>query len=117
MKDDITELENLYDILNELINNFDNITSSTTVICGDFTAIVGRKPHHESYSCLGRHSRGTRNASGQYLIDFCETNDFKIANTCLQHHARHITTWSQHRTNKKTNKIETIYNQIDYILV
>ena len=116
VKDDITELENLYDILNELINNFDNITSSTTVICGDFNAIVGRKPNHES-SCLGRHSRGTRNASGQYLIDFCETNDFKIANTCFQHHARHITTWSQQRTNKNTNKIETIYNQIDYILV
>ena len=34
-----------------------------------------------------------------------------------KHHARHIITWSQQRTNKNTNKIETIYNQIDYILV
>ena len=40
-----------------------------------------------------------------------------ITNSCFQHSARHITTWSQNKINLVTNKMVTIFNQIDYIIV
>ena len=40
-----------------------------------------------------------------------------IANSCFQHPAKHMTTWSQRRTDPITKKTVSIYNQIDSIIL
>ena len=115
VKDDYTELIELYDVLNELLSNFKNLAGSFTIIAGDFNAKVGKQlPGEKS---IGKYSRGYRNTSGQTLLDFCDSHDLVIANSCFQHPARHQTTWQQTRKNKNTNKLVTIYNQIDYVII
>ncbi len=91
--------------------------SSITIIGGDFNAKVGKRAKDEEISCLGRYSKGVRNRSGELLIEFCEKNKLFMTNTAFQHPSKHITTWSQSRTNKQTNKVQHIHNQIDYIIV
>ena len=66
--------------------------------------------------CLGVWSRGIRNDNGSKLIDFCEERNLIVANSCFQHPAKHITTWSQQRTDTDTGAVNTIFNQIDYII-
>lgn len=105
----------MYSKLADLINNYQNITASTIFIAGDFNSKVGKTTGNESY--LGQYSRGRRNNSGQCLIDFCEIHQLFIANSAFQHKASHITTWEQHREDKKTGKMIHIYNQIDFVLV
>ena len=51
------------------------------------------------------------------MLEFCERNGKIIANNCFQHPAKHITTWSQRRTNPVTKQTVSIYNQIDYIIL
>ena len=115
VKDDYTELIELYDVLNELLSNFKNLAGSFTIIAGDFNAKVGKQVPGEK--SIGKYSRGYRNTSGQTLLDFCDSHDLVIANSCFQHPARHQTTWQQTRKNKNTNKLVTIYNQIDYVII
>ena len=114
VKDDPKELNDLYDDLNNVL---DKLSSTTTIIIGDWNAKVGKRTALDN--CLGRYSRGRRNLSGQQLIDFCEAYNYKVANSCFQHPARHQTTWSQKRTitDKDNEKLITIFNMIDYILV
>ena len=114
VKDDPKELNDLYDDLNNVL---DKLSSTTTIIIGDWNAKVGKRTDLDN--CLGRYSRGRRNLSGQQLIDFCEAYNYKVANSCFQHPARHQTTWSQKRTitDKDNEKLITIFNMIDYILV
>ena len=97
--------------------SLDKLSSTTTIIIGDWNAKVGKRTDLDN--CLGRYSRGRRNLSGQQLIDFCEAYNYKVANSCFQHPARHQTTWSQKRTitDKDNEKLITIFNMIDYILV
>ena len=40
-----------------------------------------------------------------------------IANSCFQHPAKHITTWTQKRIDTDTKTAINIYNQIDYIIL
>ena len=40
---------------------------------GDFNAKVVK--NNTNINCLGKYSRGKRNASGETLIDFCEINN------------------------------------------
>ena len=115
VKEDAKELDDLYECLNELVSNFKNVSSSITLIGGDFNAKVGKRTHAEA--CLGNYSRGRRNTSGQCLIDFCDTQQLLITNSCFQHPAKHQTTWEQQRKNRENNTIVTIYNQIDYIMI
>lgn len=112
VKDDPKELDDFYDDLNKILQS---LSKTTTFIVGDWNAKVGRKK--EDDTCLGRYSRGRRNLSGQQLVEFCEAYDLKIANSCFQHPARHQTTWSQTKIMKDTNRIITLYNMIDYILI
>ena len=112
VKHDRTELDELYDHLSNLVNEFKG--SSLLLIAGDFNAIVGKCA--QDTACLGNYSRGIRNASGQNLVDFCNINNLFVSNTAFQHPARHITTWESQRINKKTNKVVHIFNQIDYVL-
>ena len=66
---------------------------------------------------MGRYSTGERNQSGKLLTEFCERNELYLGNTAFQHPARHITTWSQQRLEKKSQTVKNVFNQIDYILV
>ena len=112
IKNDPTELDEMYDQLSNLVNEHKN--SSLLLVAGDFNAKVGKTDGNTP--CLGRFSRGIRNASGQNLIDFNHNNDIFVTNSAFQHPARHITTWECHRVNKTTNKMIHVFNQIDYIL-
>ena len=109
-------VQKIYQDIENLINEL-KCSTSVTFIGGDFNAKVGKKLKEEEINCLGQYSKGDRNRSGELLIEFCEKNKLFIANTAFQHPARHITTWSQHRKSKATNKMQHIYNQIDYIMV
>ena len=112
VKEDPRELDEFYDDLNKLLQT---LSKTITFIIGDWNAKVGVK--REEDTCLGRYRRGRRNLSGQQLVEFCEAYNLKIANSCFQHPAKHQTTWSQTKIMKDTNKVVTVYNMIDYILV
>ena len=106
------ELDELYSQLNTLVNEHQNKDTALLLICGDFNAKVGK--NDDSTECMGKYSRGRRNVSGQCLIDFCNTHNFFITNSAFKHKAAHITTWES--TREVNNKIQRIYNQIDYII-
>ena len=110
-----TEIESLYGEVEKLLTKFRKLKSSVTFIAGDFNSKVGKRENEET--CMGRHSKGKRNKSGELLTTFCERNELFLANTSFKHPARHITTWSQQRVEKKTNTVKNVYNQIDYTLV
>lgn len=97
---------------------YDHVKSSTVVIlAGDFNAKVGSDCQRVNRElCLGNHSRGKRNLSGQCLIDFCSSSDLFLCNTAFNHNARHITTWTGHRKDTSTNTVVPVYNQIDYVI-
>ena len=110
MKEDPNELDQMYAEIGETITkiNSDRTTkTSLLIIDGDFNAKVGKTKGEQ---CLGSYSRGTRNTSGQTLVDFCNVhNSFK-------HPARHTTTWENTRINKNNGSVTKVYNQIDYII-
>ena len=112
IKKDSTELDDMYVELAELVNEF-NSQSAIMFIAGDFNAKVGKKSNIPT-PCLGRYSRGRRNASGESLIEFCNINDLFVSNSAFQHRASHITTWESKIT--INNRIINVYNQIDYII-
>ena len=112
---DSKEVENLYSEINKLMDNFRKMKSSITFVAGDFNAKVGRQMNEET--CVGKHSKGERNQSGQLLTDFCERSELYLSNTSFQHPVRHITTWSQQRVEKRTGTVKCVNNQIDYILM
>ena len=85
------------------------------MLTGDFNRKVGRKTGPER--CIGQWLRGKRNKNGTNLVEYCEKNGKTFANSCFQHPAKDITTWSQRRTNPVTKQTVSIYNQIDYIIL
>ena len=76
---DSKEVENLYSEINKLMDNFRKMKSSITFVAGDFNAKVGRQMNEET--CVGKHSKGDRNQSGQLLTDFCERSELYLSNT------------------------------------
>lgn len=93
----------------------DKISTSSTIIAGDFNAKIRKR--NGSEHCIGQRSRGRRNDSGFKLVEFCKVNNKVIANICFQHPAKHITTWSQKKISPTTKIVTNIYNQIDYIIL
>ena len=93
----------------------ESLSTSVTIIAGDFNARVGWRTGTEK--CIGSWSRGVRNNNGLKLIEFCESKEKIIANSCFKHPAKHISTWSQKRTDPATNKTINLYTQIDYIIL
>ena len=91
-------------------------TSGVLLICGDFNASVGKAIGTSADPSLGSYSRGTRNRSGQALIDFCNRSDLFATNTAFQHSARHMTTWESVRTIRPSGSVLRLFKQIDYIL-
>ena len=65
--ENVSKLDEIYTQLATLFNEFKN--TSVLLIAGDFYAKVGKSK--DSEMCLGKYSRGTRNNTGQSLIDFC----------------------------------------------
>ena len=104
----------MYVQLTDLVNNMNNLSTSMLFITGDFNAKVGTSTGIEQ--CLGRYSRGRRNNSGETLVQFCDANGLFICNSAFRHPARHITTWSQHKKDSKSDKMISVFNQIDYIV-
>ena len=76
------------------------------VIMGDWNAVVGEGREEPIVGCFGL---GTRNESGQRLVDMCKRKKFTIANTWFQQPNRRRYTW------KKPG--DTGRYQIDYIMV
>ena len=120
VREDPTELDQFYTDLADTMNEIkDDKTTSTSLllIAGDFNAKVGKKKNEP---CLGKHSRGERNNSGQTLVDFCILHDLFIANSSFKHPARHITTWESMYTSidtvTNTSKLVKVFNQIDYVM-
>ena len=84
-------------------------TVNTSTRLGDFNSKVGRKQCYEQ--CLGKYSKGKRNANGDALIEFAQMNNLLTSNTCFHHPSRHLTTWEG-----KSPAGKRIFNQIDFIL-
>ena len=121
VKNDSKELDELYYDINTTITSIKNCSdrkSDIILIGGDFNAKVGKSFNSDSIQdlCLGKHSKGGRNESGQSLVDCCNMHNWFVRNTTFQHLSRHITTWEQHRTNKTKKKVTHTYNQNDYII-
>lgn len=72
---------------------------------GDFNAKVGNQ---EELNITGRVGFGNRNKAGDQLIQFCNENQLRVANTWFMQPKRRLYTWTSlsglHR------------NQVDYIL-
>ena len=109
------EVEKFYKQLEKLTKELGKVSSSMTIIAGDLNSKIGKRIGFET--CIGKWSRGRRNQNGTSLVEFCEKNDKIIANSCFQHSARHITTWSQTRYDRNSGKAITIYYQIDYVIL
>ena len=74
---------------------------------GDFNAKVGKLRNNKP-SC-GKFGLSDQNERGADLVEFCQSNNLITANTILEHHPRHLYTWTS--SDKKTR------NQIDYIIM
>ena len=109
------EIRKLYKNLDKLCKEFDKAPSSITILAGDFNSKVERRSGSES--CTEQWSRGRQNQNGTNLVEFCEKNGKFIASSSFQHPAKHITTWSQRRTNLVAKQNVWMYNQIDYIIL
>ena len=100
VKEDPNEPDQMHAEIGETITkiNSDRTTkTSLLIIAGDFNAKVGKTKGEQ---CLGSYSRGTRNTSGQTLVNFCNLHNLFITNSSFKHPARHITTWENTRINK-----------------
>ena len=111
-REDPNTLTEMYARIESIIADVRNKNRSLLLLGGDFNAKIGKSLIKEP--CVGRFSRGKRNASGQNLIDFCTTHQLFVCNSSFKHPARHITTWQNTRT--VNGSYMTIYNQIDYII-
>jgi len=52
---------------------------------------VGNK---EEQLVVGKYGLGDRNNDGDWMIEFCETNDFVIKNTFFHQHKQRLCTWT-----------------------
>ena len=76
-------------------------------------ASVGKR---QNQNCIGKNAKGCANKNGEYLIEFCESNNLLLTNTCFPHKQSHLTTWQQTRINDK-NQVKHIRKVIDYIII
>ena len=64
-------LDKFYDQLTKVLHDVRG--SSAILVLGDFNSKVGRKQCYEE--CLGKYSKGKRNANGDALIEFKQMNN------------------------------------------
>lgn len=89
------------------------------LVMGDFNAKVGRVASAElAPDCIGIHGKGTRNANGEWLIEWASSHRLSITNTFFKNAAGKKTTWaSPARISWRSGKLFYVNNQIDFILV
>ena len=77
------------------------------VIMGDFNEKVGCTAGKET--AIGGFGLGERNEAGERFIEFCDTNELRIMNTCFKKPKIRLYTWTSPDGKYK--------NQIDYVLL
>ncbi|RWS06003.1 endonuclease-reverse transcriptase-like protein [Dinothrombium tinctorium] len=97
------EIERFYSSLEEALQQVPK--KDIIYIMGDFNAKVGCQ---EEERIAGKFGLGDRNDAGDRLVQFCQENRFKIANTWFTQHKRRLYTW--------TSPNGLYRNQIDYVL-
>ena len=122
-----------YDTLNKAVSDIPN--RQELWILGDMNAKVGGGPDYMS-DCMGRWSKGKRNANGQWLIDFATQHKLFLTNTAFKNKAGRIKTWrsiskfakrpplrrngqiirDENGKAIRKKKMVFAYNQIDYII-
>lgn len=83
-EDEITEF---YNVLERTIHKLPS--KEITIVQGDFNAKIGQIQEDEHVKQLvGRYGLGSRNESGQKLVEFCVGNNLAITNSLFPHHPR-----------------------------
>lgn len=101
-------VEEFYEQLNAVLKSLKK--SDMCYIMGDFNSKVG-KGKQGKY--VGEFGLGERNERGDRLIQFCEEQEFIVANTFFKQPPRRLYTWIAPGDNPQ----KIIRNQIDYVLV
>ena len=94
------------DFLNELADLLRARRSTTTIVLGDFNAVIGSRQPGERF--VGPHSAGDRNARGDLLHDFCESQKLFAMNSFFRKGRTRRWTWRS--PNNQT------FNEIDLLL-
>lgn len=105
---EITEIEEFYRKLNDVMESKKVNKQTKIIIIGDFNSQIG-KGKLEEEKIVGPYYYGERNGNGDHLVEFCHENHLKILNT-----------WFKKKTNQRWTWISPnmmTKNQIDYILV
>ena len=71
-KKDKQQVKKMYNELKATLDEFKKLSTKTVVIAGDFNAKIGKRTGTET--CMGRHTKGTRNQNGKGLVNFCQMN-------------------------------------------
>ena len=108
------EKETFYDQLSATIDSLKD--KSILFIAGDLNAKIGKLKEGDTYTCLGKFSKGKRNNNGQTLLELCEEKRLFVSNSAFNHLAPHQTTWVGQIKDNITGDTENIYNQINFIL-
>ena len=101
---DEEEEEEMYDNIEEILNIGKG--NDYQIVLRYFNAVVGEGSNG---LVAGRFELGRRNERGDMLVEFCESRNLMIANTCFEHNLRRRYTWKSPRDTRRL--------QIDYILV
>ena len=103
---------NFNEKLEQLIRKCKN-KSSLALIARDMNASFGKR-HEES--CTGRYSNVLRNRNEDYLVNICQTNNFKIhflhtflSNTFFSHKESHLATLQQTRIDQHLKKTQLFW--------
>ena len=75
------------------MQRMDKISTSITIIAGDFNAKIGKR--NGSENCIVQRSRGRKNESGSKVAEFCEMNDKVIKTVTFNTLQKQITTCSR----------------------
>ena len=73
------EKETFYDQLNATTYSLEN--KSILFIAGDFNAKIGKLKEGDTYTCLGKFSKGKRNNNWQTLLELCEEERLFVSYT------------------------------------
>ena len=97
-------IEEFYRKLQETVES--TPSGDILIVMGDLNAKVGKSLKSRS---VGTHGLGIRNEAGERLVEFCDSNDLRITNTCFKQPNRRLYTW--------TSPDGMSRNQIDFIMI
>ena len=75
-KKDSQQVKKLYSELKSTLAEFKKLSTKTVVIAENFNAKIGKRTGSET--CMGQHTRGTRNQNGEDIVNFSELNHLNI---------------------------------------